>query len=635
MSREVFFETITPAHRPLVMRCVRRGDRVLVYDFTCRLKEIGWLAPLINDGRVERIYVQPLSRADAVAIRAVAWLFPRLGARPVVARLEAIFGADDTAAVLQRALLDAVFPYVYIRLDLEARAEGRSERVLIASTYRRWERALRAWPEALQPLADLRMPRVAGFVSSCIERAERRRTAARVVGSALRTLLRARLGHAAEPPERAFDHVYAIEQPFQTKFEGGRRVDFLIDGERLTRKNTAFLVADSADGAWAQQAVHDGLEVLRWRDYAGRARPRETGAPARAGHGRLALASLLALTLPSWLRDAAAIATWVAVTDAPLLERVRPRNYIYTNQDTVLQGWRNALLRRHGVASWCFTQAIGGGYLYTDGPEADHRFWAFQNPDHFVTASAAMVAYHQRHHQRVRHYHALGNIWSEIALDVERRVGRDALRASWFGRIPGTAKVVAWFDTSFIEAEHSPSTYREAIAWYGDLERFLDEFPDVYVVVKPSKDEGYFIDPLMQWSDALGPKVMEIWRRLAAHPRVYFPGHRGDPTTIIGGSDLVITYCFSSISAEALGAGRRALWYEPDAQWRDALYARGSGLVAHGYAELVTRTRALLYETTDAEYRAYLDRHVRGVVEEHLDGGGLTRFRRLLAERGA
>jgi polysaccharide biosynthesis PFTS motif protein len=391
-------------------------------------------------------------------------------------------------------------------------------------------------------------------------------------------------------------------------------------------------VSEHVDGAWADRARRDGFEMVSRREYTWRGRPAGNEEPPRRPPiARLVARVALSPSMPTWLRMAAAEAVFVAVTDVPLLERVTMRNYLYTNQDTVLQGWRNALLRRYGARAWCFTLAIGGGYLYLDDGRAVHRSLSFLNPDVVVTASAQMVAYYRAHAQRVGAYHAVGNIWAEVALDVERREDPAALRRQWFGG-PVSEAVVAWFDTSFVQGDGSPSTYVDAIAWYRDLERFLDDFPHVRVVVKPSKDDAYFVGPGAQWADPHeGPVLMEIWGRLRAHPRVHFAGHRGDPCMIIAGSDIVITHCFSSVSAEALGAGRRALWYEAGERWRSVPYARVPGLVAHGYDELTARVRALL-EVTDSAYRAYLDDHVRGVVEEFLDGRALTRFRRLLAD---
>lgn len=635
MSRDVYFETLTASHRGLVMRSLRRGDRVFVYDFTYRLKSIDWLAPLIDAGRVERIYVHGFSRADHLAIDAATWLSSRWADHPLVGRLAAVFGADEVMTVLRKALVDWIFRYLFVRLDLEQRRDPTRETIVVPDTYRTWERALRRWPEAPAPLATVRIPRGAALWSRWAGRLERFRQAERLLGAAVLRGLRTRRAGRRTPDRRAFDHVYAIDQSFQAKFTEGRRFDFFVDGELLTRKNTGFVISEHADGPWVDEARSEGFEMVRRRDYEGLARLDDDDAPPRPPIARLILRAALSPSAPAWLRLAAAEGALVAITDVPFLERVGMRNYLYTNQDTVLQGWRNALLRRYGVRSWCFTLAIGGGYLYGDGPETEHRAWAFLNADAVVTASTQMIGYYRRHGQRVGSYHAVGNIWSELALVAGRREGRAALRRRWFGE-DVAGPVVAWFDTSFVEDARSPSTYAEAIAWYRDLERSLDDFPEVRVVVKPSKDEAYFVDLRTQWADPrYGPELMEIWRRLRAHPRVHFAGHQGDPTSIIAGSDLVITFCFSSISAEALGAGRRAFWYEPGDRWRATLYGTVPGLVAHGYAELLALTRGLLYETDDAAYRAYLDGVVRGSVEDYLDASGLTRFRRLLAAAGS
>ena len=56
--------------------------------------------------------------------------------------------------------------------------------------------------------------------------------------------------------------------------------------------------------------------------------------------------------------------------------------------------------------------------------------------------------------------------------------------------------------------------------------------------------------------------------------------------------------------------------------------------MAHGYDELQRALDVILHEMTDEAFQEYLERHVRGLVESHLDGLGLARFRALLADTG-
>jgi polysaccharide biosynthesis PFTS motif protein len=304
----------------------------------------------------------------------------------------------------------------------------------------------------------------------------------------------------------------------------------------------------------------------------------------------------------------------------------------------VVGGWRNVLIRRAGRQSWYFSLAIGGGYIYEGVGDTTrhHRLWTYQNPDHFVLPSSQMVDYYRRHRQKVREYHEIGNIWSELVCTEARNADRGATLSRWFRAPVEGRKVVAWFDTTFVETENSGSSYSEAIEWYGHVLRLLDEDENLLAVIKPSKSEDYFLDPKGEWSHPLGTALMQKWDALKGNPRVYFPGRLGDPAEVMAMSDLTVTFCFSSCTAEALGARKRAIWFEPGERWRNTPYGKDPLLVAHGYDELRLLVKQLLYDTSDAEYGRFLDERVRNLVEPFVDGRGLSRFREMLyqAARG-
>jgi len=153
----------------------------------------------------------------------------------------------------------------------------------------------------------------------------------------------------------------------------------------------------------------------------------------------------------------------------------------------------------------------------------------------------------------------VGNLWSEQILGAEQAIDLDAVRRQWFGPLAEGRRVLAWFDTSFVEAPNSPSTFTEAIRWYADILRLAQQQDELLMVIKPSKDEAYYVDegPRQQWAGPqLGKRLMQVWAALRSHPRVRFLDHADDPTTVVAASDLTVTYCFSSVSAEALGAAR-------------------------------------------------------------------------------
>ena len=645
MSRDLVFEAVGRGHRPLVEQAVRRGQRVFVFDFSYRLKARGWLRDMINAGHVQRIYVPPCSRAEGLAFGATEWLYPRYARHAIVRALTRLYGEDEVAPVVKKALLDRVFEHLFMRTWLADHLRGseRGRRVtLVAQEFKAWERRLSAWPEL--PPDSLRKLRVARFFSRWagaagrLERAARSAKASGLAAAVLAARARRR-GAAPEPAE--VEHVYAIDQPFQAKFRGGRRFDFLLDGERLHAKNTAFVVHPSAEGPWMEEATREGFMVISRGRLLGTRALLRTPPRRRVTRGLARILSTVAARpgAPAWLAECALLAVHMHIAIARLGEELRFVNYVYTNQDGLDQRWQNVMLRRLGVRVWNYVLSIGAGHLNAGtgdlheirDPLGRHRLHAYQNPDDFVLPCHQLVAYHQQHTQRVRQYHDIGNVFSELILAVPRDRQR-ALRRWWFGDAVDGAKVIAWFDTSYVEEALSPARFDEAVMWYDDILRLTELRPDFRMLIKPSKADWYFTDPAFQWSHPKGAAVVDRWKRLAAHPRVHFAGSDADPSSVVAASDLTITFCYSSPTAEALGARRRGLWYEPKERWRGTIYDRHPLLVAHGFAELEPALRRLLDEMGDAEYEAFLDTTVRGLVENFLDGAALTRFRALLAE---
>lgn len=650
----VFFETIQWGHRPLVAWYLARGYRVFVFDFTYRLKTIGWLRPMLFDGRVERVYVHINSRADGLAIDAAESLYPSFNDHALVRCLGALYGREESEPVLKHALVEDLSRYFFCRLYLEqhvrsGRAASRVE--FVPSAYRRWDRVLGEWCKSrgIGGIAPVRIPPLPALWSEwTAEREKIARQAPRYISAAglalLAALLRGLRRGRPEEPHGVCTYLYSVDSRFQTKFEGGRRFDFLLDGARVTRENTIFLVHPSVEGPWMDQARREGCRVLLRSEYRGlrgflRHPPKRV--PARAAV-RTALSGLLRPGAPEWMHAAAVTGLGALAQELNVLEGVRFSHYIYASQYRLTPRWRNILVRWKGAQSWWFAYSNGGGHLYgrqgAFGGDGDfggrHRFWAYENVDHFVSPSAPLVEYHRSHRQRVRHYHDVGNIWSEQVTAVAGTLDTDRMRAEWFGPEAKGKKVIAWFDTTFVEAPNSPSTITEAIQSYRDLLRLVSEDERICAVIKPSKDEGYFIGegPDRQWAiPRLGQGLVDLWAELKRHPRVRFLPNNADPTVVIAASDLTVTFHVSSVSAEALGARRKGIWYEPGQRWRETPMGKEPLLCAHGYAELKELAGKLLFEMSDAAYEVFLEERVRGLVETWVDGKGLTRFRGLLA----
>jgi len=647
MARAVFFDTVSAFHWPLLAWHRGQGDAIAVFDFhlDAALQRQAWVRALLRQGAIRRIYVPSSSVASDQALDMAETIFAGFRGHPVTRALARIFRPDEVETVLKRALAEGLFRYLFMRRMIEsqvAAAPGREapHTVIVSGEFWWWHRLLRrcagesALPVAVHCPRWLRL--LTGLPALWQGMRLRLASCALVVGHLAASLIGRWLRRPTGPVQSA-RYAYAVDQPFQVRVHGLRRFDFLLDGRHLTQQNTLFLVRASADGPWVDEAIRAGYRCVRLASFPDAGHPHRqfhcAGRGAALGRTAAALCRIVwSADTPDWLYAAAMRGLLAHLCASTMLDQLGMSHYVYMNQDHVSQYWLNAVLRSRGVQSWDFSFSIGGGYLYHPASEFGQRqwVWSFQNSDHFVASSRRMVDYRRRHTAAIRSYHVVGNVWSELIQLGDKRLDRAVRHEEWFGPARGPRRVMAWFDTTFIEADNSPSTQSEALAWYRDLSRLLEEDPRLCALIKPSKGAQFFLNEQSKWSHALGRDLVQVWDRLRRHPRVHFAGHEADAAEVAALSDLTVTFCFSSPSAEALGAGRRAIWYEPGERWRDALYASAPGLVAHGYEELRALVNRRLDESDEA-YRAYVNEHVRGLVEEHCDGQGLTRFRDLLA----
>ena len=313
-------------------------------------------------------------------------------------------------------------------------------------------------------------------------------------------------------------------------------------------------------------------------------------------------------------------------------------NYIYTNQEGFAQILANAFIKGQGGRTWNYSSFFGGGVLYarnSDFKDVRHILWAYLNSDHFLGVNEEVIKYHKMHSQTVKDYHCIGSIYSEMVRDCLKEINKEQVVKQFFKKkLNGETKILSFFDTSFVDSDDAVTTFQDAIDFYQDIIRLMDETREIFIIIKPSKDEAYFVSPNGQWSSPKkGNQILPLWDNLKSNPRVFWAGHAGDVPVIIAVSDLVITHCMSSPTAEALGAKKKAIWYESGEKHRGLMYDRIPGLLAHGYNDLKEQIKYLLYELPEDEYEAYLMKHIKEKVDSHLDGLALTRFRTLIAAR--
>ncbi len=289
------------------------------------------------------------------------------------------------------------------------------------------------------------------------------------------------------------------------------------------------------------------------------------------------------------------------------------QNFIYSNNDGISQIVHNEICRLNGGVSWNYAMFIGGGYLYSKNKEdferTLHPLWAYQNMDYYLAGGRDVCDYYKLHKQETK-YLEVGNIFSSLTCLTVAGVDKCQVFQSYFkSSLLSEYKIISFFDTTFIDTEDCLTNYDDAINFYTDIEKLVLGNLNYFVIVKPAKPDSYYTTGFFK-SELKAKKLINIWKSLREHPRVCWAGHSADKVEILQVSDVVVTHALSSPTAEAIGAGKKAFWYESNSKHKETFYANINGMVISGYLNLEVRIDELIYKVSKDEYDLYLERNL-------------------------
>lgn len=643
MDKQIIFEKMRLVHLPLVLCYLWRKRHVSAFDFDHDTKRSRILRKLVNSGRVERFLPFTPRPIHHEAIEQTEHILASLKPGLLRRAMRDLYQTDQVDLVFKKCLVTDVFRTIFIDTTLENLAHsqnGKTEIIFWGECFEATKRLLeRHGSYRFRSPALVRMP-LGSLIISWPARVWRRISywLVRWLFIVLRIIAMCLGAIRPGKPSRRQKYRYAIplDTEFHLRFEGKRRFDFLVDGQKIRPEDTVFLARVPLTPGARSQCKQRKLNVM---DLPSALSLRSLLRSSCSRVHVLAAAKALLKTMPvgpNAFIGAAFQCLNVFIEQAVMDCHVEFDHYIYTNQESQKQVAMNILLGGRGVQTWNYASFIGGAYIYARNREfrnVQNILWSFLNSTHSVVSTAVAEEYYRLHRQTVRFYHDLGAIYSELIREYVTEPGKDALASELLSErtTPPGRKIVAIFDTTFIDSPHTHTTYDDALAFYCDVIRLIDELPEIIAIIKPSKPEQFYINPSSCWSSPeKGLKLMELWDRIKGHQRVHWAGISGDVSQVIAASDLTITHCLSSPTFDAVCAGRRGFWYESGRHHEGLEFDSIPGMVIHGYDHLLRRTRELLFETTDEQYREYLETYVRGKLESYLDGRALSRFRRLL-----
>ena len=648
---KIYFETAKLRYYLPIKYHLWRKHKVYIFDFDFTARKRKWLRDLIDSKKISKISHYVASN-DSLALDNIenVYRFVLRESRFINAMM-GFYGSEDITLAYKKTLARKLANCYAVQIVLREGGKGVVEDekiVFIPYEYLKISKILDECNAFSYKLEDVFIPvwaRIGNAVAEFLGRLKDWKSFF-FVGVYLAGIVAIK----CLVPDRkkkflTYEYAIPITNPkFQFRFEKNRVFDFLLDHDKIRKDNTVFLLLSHVDKKVLVKLKHDGYNMVDCQS-------RSVFISSQFGfgkNGKTILQKLFLFVFQNFFY--APLESRYIVLDTLVLIRVYLQwtmilnklafsHYITFNDETIPHIGRNIRLNDYGVETWYYAHSSSIGAMHTN-KEMDmfkrrHWLWTFLLYDNYAGWNRRVIQYQKLHHQKIKNYHNIGCLWSEFSSDSDMASGIKPylnIRGEGHKEVKDNMKVVSFFDTSFFDGIASKYPLKDGIKFYKDVFRLLSEDPNLFIIVKEKKPETMYSNKVFFVYSQDNREYSEILKKLKAHARCYVAGHNADPVSIIKVSDLTVTHAFSSSTIEALGARKKAIFYDPANRFRGYYYDDIPNLVAHGYEELKCLTSELLHEVNDREYGEYLNREVLNKVEDYLDGRGLTRFRSLLSK---
>jgi len=302
------------------------------------------------------------------------------------------------------------------------------------------------------------------------------------------------------------------------------------------------------------------------------------------------------------------------------------QHFVAYNDFGIEHVMRNILLSQKNIRTWYYMHSCHSGDLFVPEGKKDqyrHVTFSYLFYDNLVRWNRNIEGFFKPH--SIGQFLDLGCLWSEHIHAITSCRDFDDLKGQYRSRAQIKAdKIIAVFDTTF-GAEKVILGSGDMALFLRDILRLLEDFADVQVIFKEKNDFSNIIE---QSSD-----VKSYYAKLRNHKRCFFPGDTADTAEINAMADLALSICFTSSTIEALGARKKAIFFDPAGRFKGTHYDKIPQLVAHDYSELKSLVQYWLYDASDDEFYRWVDAHIVGEIDAFADGKAITRMRKLLSKR--
>ena len=637
---KVYFEKARFYHYPIFKYFLNKNFKVFIFSFDLEDRKISWLRPMLDDGRVISIMPFVLG-SDAIALKNIKILDPFILKSNLLRAITGLYGGESIKMAYQKVFAKTLSDFHSIQLILKGAGGGKI--VFYPFSYLRTYFIIKRYKGLMQELDNVEIPWLFQFFNTIdlfFVRLKFWFTTNGVNFCALVLLLMKFVFAGRKRSRKECTYAVAItNSDFQFRFSGHRAFDFILDGKQINKENTFFLEFSSINSATKQNLNKLGYQILDCRKKEVFFSPDFSLHRAESfflivkGIGYVLQNLYFSLFESEKNTYNSHILFKTYFLWSIILSRIKFKHFITFNDEGISHIGRNILLNKHTVATWYYAHSCSFGYIRTrhDMAPAMSCFFSFLFYDHFIAWNKPTIEYSMLHDQRIGQYHNVGCLWSDSGTDDKGLGGAPKIlhRAQIKGKDPHGLKIISFFDTSFCDSLFWDYPLEDGVRFYRDIERFLQEEPGIFVMVKEKKDRLWYSKERCFVYSKSHKEFFAQLDILKFHPRCFVAGHAFNTGDIIRVSDLTVSYAFSSITVEALGSGKKSIFYDPAGRFRDLFYDAIPGLVAHGYEELKLFIKKML-DMPEGAFDEFLNVWGSPKIEDYRDGKALDRFRELL-----
>ena len=405
-----------------------------------------------------------------------------------------------------------------------------------------------------------------------------------------------------------------------------RSIDFLLDGTGICADNVLFCAETAISKDYIKQFEMRNYHIVEMSKILNNVSYKFIKENIFKEWLPCWSASLLA----AFINNALSISTTIRILLRYLywkafVEKYSFSNYIVMNDIEFTHIIRNIIFSQEGIKNCLYdhSSSFYDVFVKPYRSNAKHIFYSNLLYNKIFCWGHKSKEMYMSNYNKVGQYIPIGCLWSQHIGSISQHDRIVFLTELSYGKEKiAHKKIVSIFDTSF--GDGSPLSYNDIVLFVDGVTKLLESMKDIVIIFK----EKWIRKELIERDARIEP----IYESLRKNPRCYMAGDQNmDCAPIIAVSDLVVSAPFTSPTNEALGARKKAIFFDPANRFKGSFYGHIPDLVAHGYEELDRLVKYWLYEVSDKMFDIYLDAYIKGGIDAYLDGNAITRLRQALS----